>query len=350
MLFRSPCTLATFLSSGVYPFCTQGCRRKNSRPPRPIDPSPAAQGSEAVCEQPLAQDGIADDALFVSGSQKQVAWTETPGGRLADKYTVLNLETGERRELLPPSGQKITGLGFIGEDVCYGLSNEADTYQDSDGTTHGAMYLVRIEGEDSSVRKEYNKEGTFITTAEMVDNSLQMQLAVRTEKGLEPTEIDQIRSNELIEKRIEAVPISNTRTEEQMWLTFGDILLRTDPDVMSAIVGDVSEGVETILEWPESSEPQYYIYSYGKLYDVETVRNIAIRKAYDAAGTVLDDQQHCVWQRYNWPLTYRIDLNSLSPELLTAGATGDVQAFADALPSGKQLFDMTGVVTTGLFF
>ena len=298
----------------------------------------------------VEQDGIADDAFFVSGSQKQVAWTDTPGGRLADRFTVLNLETGERREITAPSGQKVTGFGFIGEDVCYGLSNEADTYQDSDGTTHGAMYVVRIEGEDTSVRKEYAKEGTYITTAEMVDNSLQMQLAVRTEKGFEPTETDQIRSNELIEKRIEAVPISNTRTEEQMWLTFGDILLRTDPDVMSAIVGDVSEGVETILEWPESDVPQYYIYSYGKLADVETVRNIAIRKAYEAAGTVLDDQQHCVWQRYNWPTTYRIDLNSLSPELLAAGATGDLQAFADALPQGKQLFDMTGVVTTGLFY
>ena len=43
-------------------------------------------------------------------------------------------------------------------------------------------------------------------------------------------------------------------------------------------------------------------------------------------------------------------MNSLSPELLAAGATGDLQAFEAALPPGKQLFDMTGVVTTGLFY
>ena len=298
----------------------------------------------------VEQDGIADDALFVSESQKQVAWTDTPGGQLADKLTVLNLETGARREINAPSGQRITGCGFIGEDICYGLTNETDIYQDTDGSMFGAMYLIRIEGEDTSVRKEYSKDGVYITKAVMEDNSLQMDLATRTEKGLKSVGKDQIRSNALIEKRIEAVPISNTRTEEQMWLTFGDILLRTDPDVMSAIVGDVSEGVETILEWPEADVPQYYIYSYGKLCDVETVRNIAIQKAYDAAGTVLDDQQHCVWQRYNWPLTYRIDLNSLSPLLLSAGATGDLQIFKDALPPGKQLFDMTGVVTTGLFY
>ena len=298
----------------------------------------------------VEQDGIADDALFVSGSQKQVAWTDTPGGQLAGKLTVLNLETGVRREITAPSGQTVTAFGFIGEDITYGFAQETDIYQNSDGSLYGAMHTIRIEGEDGSIRKEYAHDGVYIISAVLEDNSLQMQLAEHTEKGLQPTETDQIRSNELIEERIETIPISNTRTEEQIWLTFRDILLRTDPDITSAVIGNISEGVETILEWPEADVPQYYIYSYGKLYDVETVRNIAIQKAYDAAGTVLDDHQRCVWQRYNWPLIYRIDLNSLSPLLLSAAATGDVQTFADALPPGKQLFDMTGVVTTGLFY
>ena len=298
----------------------------------------------------IEQDGISEDALFVSGSQKQVAWTDTADGKLAGILTVMDLDTGERREITPPPGERITGCGFIGEDISYGLTRESDIYQKSDGTYNGAMYVIRIEGEDQSVHKEYSREGKYITAAVLDGNSLQLELSARTEKGLEAAGTDQIRSNELIEERIKTVPISNSRAEEQMWLTFNDILLRTDPNIQAATIGIVSDGIETILEVPESDVPQYYIYSYGKLYDVETVRNVAIQEAYDAAGTVLDDRQNCVWQRYNWPLTYRIDLNSLSPELLVAGATADVQAFANAMPPDKQLFDMSGVMTTGLFF
>ena len=298
----------------------------------------------------VEQDGIADDALFVSESQKLVAWTDTPGGRLADRLTVLNLETGERREITAPSGERITSCGFIGEDITYGLTKENMIYQNTDGSAFGAMYVIRIEGEDGTVRKEYARDGVYVTSAVQEDNSLQLQLGVPSEKGLEAAGTDQIRSNELLETSVQAVPISNSRTEEQMWLTFGDILLRTDPDIVEAVVGDVSEGVETILEWPEADVPQYYIYSAGRLYDIETVRNIAIQKAYESAGTVLDDRQRCVWQRYNWPLVYRIDPNSLSPLLLAAASSGDVETFKNALPPGKKLFDMTGVVTTGLFY
>ncbi len=240
--------------------------------------------------------------------------------------------------------------GFIGEDITYGLTKENMIYQNTDGSAFGAMYVIRIEGEDGTVRKEYARDGVYVTSAVQEDNSLQLELGVPSEKGLEAAGTDQIRSNELLETSVQAVPISNSRTEEQMWLTFGDILLRTDPDIVEAVIGDVSEGVETILEWPEADVPQYYIYSAGRLYDIETVRNIAIQKAYDSAGTVLDDRQRCVWQRYNWPLVYRIDLNSLSPLLLAAASSGDVETFKNALPPGKKLFDMTGVVTTGLFY
>ena len=298
----------------------------------------------------VVQDGIEEKALFVSGSQKQVAWVDSEDGTLGSTLTVMNLETEVRREIVAPEGQRITGCGFIGEDIAYGLTREENIYQQEDGSILQGMYLIRIEGEDGSVRKEYARDGVYVTAVTPDENSIQLSLATQSDKGLGASGTDQIRNNELKEERIQAVPISNTRTEEQMWLTFSDILLRTDPDVSTASLGSVREGVETILELPETDEQQYYIYSYGKLQDIESARNVAIQKAYEVSGTVLDDRQRCIWQRYNWPTVYRIDLNSLTPELLAAGSSGSLQAFEAALPADKKLFDMTGVVTTGLFY
>lgn len=299
----------------------------------------------------VEQGDIADDAFLVSGSQKQVAWTDAESNVLADTLTILNLETGVRREIRAPEGQKITGCGFIGEDIAYGLTKEQDIYRAPDGSNVGGMYTIRIESEDGATKKEYTRNGIYVMSAAVEDgNSLQLNLAVKTDKGLEDAGTEQIRDNGLSEERVQLVPISSSRTDEQMWLTFSDILLRTDPDVMTAVTGSAGESVETILEWPEPEGPQYYIYARGKLQDVETARNIAIAKAYEEAGTVLDKKQLCVWQRYNWPLTYRINLNSLPPSMLASAMSGDLQAFVNSLGSGKQLFDLSGVVTTGLFY
>ena len=298
----------------------------------------------------VEEEGIAEDALFVSDTQRQIAWTDSTDGGPGTKMTVLNLATGARRTIQAPGGQKIVGCGFIGEDIGYGLVREEDILGRTDGTVVCGMYLIRIEGENGEIRKEYQKDAVYVTQAAVNGSNMQLDLATRTGNRFQEAGTDQIRNNELKEDRVQLLPIAAKRTDEQMWLTFADILLKTDPEVLTAGYSGERGEVQTILESPENEQEQYYIYGYGKLQDIETRRKTAIVKAYECAGAALDEKQRYIWQRYDWPVTYRIDLNTMTPGILNAGSSGDPAAFEAALDSGSELLDVSGTMTTGMFY
>ena len=298
----------------------------------------------------VVQDSIPESALMVSASQRLVAWTQTEHGQQADKLTLLNLATGKRREITPPSGQTVTGFGFIGEDISYGFAADGDTFYEPDGTLCSCMYTIRIEDEDGNLRKEYARDGVVVTKGTIADESLQLELAVRTEDGLQSAGTDHIRNNEGGEEGVSLRPVSNIRTDEQMWITFDGIYLQTDPEVFVAGLDTTKAGVETVLEWPQTEQPAYYIYAYGKLLDTEMSRKAAVKKAFDCYGGVLDSDQRYIWQRGSWPVTYRLDTNTMSPELLEAGSSGDPAAFEAAAGSRYELTDLSGTMTTAMFY
>ena len=298
----------------------------------------------------VEEEGIQDAALLVSASQKLVAWTDAAAGEPGSKLTVRNLASGKKRAIEAPRGQKITACGFVGEDLAYGLVREEDIFYLPDGSVVGGMYTIRIEDPEGQLRKEYTREGIYVTDAQATDVSLQLELAVRTEEGLIAAGTDQIRNNELKEDRVQLVPISNARTEEQIWLTFSGILLQTDPDILSAVRADASGGVETVIEWPQPERAQYYIYGYGDLQDIETDLNAAVQKAWNCSGAVLDEAQRCLWQRGAWPVSYQIELDELPSTLLAAGVSGDLTAFEKAIGRDRALVDLSGTETTGMFY
>ena len=299
----------------------------------------------------VVQDSIPESAFMVSESQRQVAWTETENAERADKLTILNLATGRQREVNAPAGEKVTAFGFIGEDISYGFSTEGDVFSEPDGTTFGAMYTVRIEDEEGALRKEYTRNGIYVTKGEVADNSLQLNLAVRLQNNtLENAGADQIRNNAAEEGSVIIRPVSNTRTKEQIWISFPDIYLQTEPSIFEAGHDSNTSSIETILEWPQVEQPAYYIYAYGKLQEMEMSRKVAVHKAFDCYGGVLDRAQRYVWQRGSWPVTYRLDVASMSSTLLEAGSSGDVNAFREAIGSDYELVDLSGTMTTAMFY
>ena len=137
---------------------------------------------------------------------------------------------------------------------------------------------------------------------------------------------------------------------EQVWLAFNDILLQKDPKVRRATFEGKRDDVETVLEWPQNITGQYTIYSYGKLLEIETDRRAAVETAFDTYGGVLDDAQRYVFQRGSWPTSYIIDRASISDQLMAAGCSGSVEAFANAIGSDKELLNFSGTMTTGMFY
>ena len=298
----------------------------------------------------VVETDIPESSLMVSATQRQVAWTDSENGEMGTILTVRNLATGTKREIRALSGERITLCGFVGEDLGYGYAREQEIFYRPDGSALQGMHTIRIEDEDAELKKEYSRENYYVTSAQATTDSLQLTLAIKGETMLEDAGTDQIRNNQIMEDRVMVTPQYDGRTDETMRVSFPDTLLQSDPQVQEAAYNSRKGSIETILEWPQTLQRAYYIYANGKLQDIEVDRRVAVQKAYAIYGGVLDDGQRYIWQRGSWPISYKLDLDTMSSTLLEAGSSGDPERFEKAVGRDYEIVDLSGTETTGMFY
>ena len=78
---------------------------------------------------------ISPDCMVVSKSQASVAWMDQMQEYASSSLTVMDLNSGEQRVEEAGNGQKIRALGFINEDLIYGLARDEDIVTDAAGNT-----------------------------------------------------------------------------------------------------------------------------------------------------------------------------------------------------------------------
>lgn len=85
-----------------------------------------------------------DGSMKVSGNNKMIVW-QTEGNLYEAKELVLmNLASREKISINAGANECIMPLGFMGEDLVYGLARRSDIYVDSAGRTTFPMYAVHI--------------------------------------------------------------------------------------------------------------------------------------------------------------------------------------------------------------
>ena len=79
----------------------------------------------------------------------------------------MNLSTKEKTEIPAGNGEYIAPLGFMGEDLIYGVARSRDVVQDKMGSILFPMYRVRIQSENGEILKTYSQEGVYVTGSEI---------------------------------------------------------------------------------------------------------------------------------------------------------------------------------------
>ena len=70
-------------------------------------------------------------------------------------------------------------LGFMNEDVIYGIVLDGDSLTDENGHTTDGITLIRIEGFDGTVKKEYHQDGYYITDVTVGSTLMQFKMCIR---------------------------------------------------------------------------------------------------------------------------------------------------------------------------
>ena len=248
-----------------------------------------------------------DGSMKVSENNKMVVW-QTGGGLYdAEQLVLMNLASREQVTISAGRGEYIMPLGFMGEDLVYGLARRADIHVDSAGRTTFPMYTVCISSTDGKTLKTYRQDGIFISGCTMQSNQITLNRLVKTENGsyAETTQDYIMNSNEASGGKN---TISAAITEN--YGKYIQIAVRKEIDEKALQVLTPKEVLyegsrELVPDKGEAAE-RFYVYGPDGIAGVYGEPAGAVLRADSVAGIVMNDSGDYVWMRGNRVLRNQI--------------------------------------------
>lgn len=107
---------------------------------------------------------------------------------LYDSKTVVEMDFDEQksRTIKAEKGQRIRVLGFMNEDLIYGLASEGNLNPDQNGNRTFAMDSIRIEGFDGTVKKEYQESGEYLTNVDISPTLMTLEISRKSGNSYQP--------------------------------------------------------------------------------------------------------------------------------------------------------------------
>lgn len=285
-------------------------------------------------------DHIDSDDFGVSVTNAHAAW-KSESGDYAGQIEFIDFDTMERRRIAPEASQKLDLLGFMNEDLVYGIVLDGDTLPNATGYMIDGITTFRIEGFDGTVKKEYHQDGLYVAGVTVGTTLMEFTLVQKSGDIYKGVKKDNIMNNSTAATDKTSVEqTSSSRQGVIVRLTFEDSPSSEEPLILYAKVRNAGEKVVDIQVDKSSVEEVYYVYAGGGLDSVWTDPAKAVQCADKQTGVVLNRAQQYVWERGN--MKTQITLNTTDiPEIIRT-ASLDVQNLQNGLGDSAKVIDLTG--------
>ncbi len=293
-----------------------------------------------------------DDSLQVSENHKIIVWQEGDDIYDCQQLKVRNLSGDTEWEISVDSGEAIRPLGFMGEDIVYGVARTADIVNESSGRVFFPMYKVCISDSGGNILKEYRQDGIYVIDCTMTDNQITLERMIKMENGsYEQTTDDHIMDNteEIVGKNIIVTADIDKYKRYVQIQTKKSIDSKTIKILTPKEV--VFEGGRELRLDLDSDAVRYYVYGAYGVDGIYSAPAGAVKRAYEIAGVVVNESGNCVWLRGNRVTRNQImaikkaditeEKNSLAVCLDTIlGFEGIVRNSADLLSQGQTVMEI----------
>ena len=234
----------------------------------------------------------------VSDSDKMLVWQNSADAYDCTKLILMNLNTGETQEIKTGSGSRMLPLGFINEDLIYGVAQYDDIRTDFTGAVTFPMYIVYIQDEKGEVLKTYRQEGIYVTDASISDNLITLSRVVKESDGsYSATTDDQIVNNLVEESGYNSSEVVATQNYEKIVQLVLKNTMETKKLKKTKPLQVMFEGSRVIEVTIENPVSRYYVYGKYGIEGTFTNAADAINLAYEISGTVVNHKGDYVWKR-----------------------------------------------------
>lgn len=244
--------------------------------------------------------GLKEGGYHVSESNQMIVWQEGSDLYAATGLILMNLNTQTQTPIMAGADEYISVVGFMGEDLIYGLAKKRDIRENSTGITTFPMYCLKIQSDDGSVLKTYQKAGTYVVGSEIKENQLTLSRVVYDEESESyvPTQDDQIMNTEQARGGSNVLSYVVTETYE----TICQITVKDEIDerglkhlTPKEILFEGNRSVGELGEGP--TEEYFYVYGKNGIENLYINPGKAVDLAYRVAGVVVNDDGDYVWRR-----------------------------------------------------
>ena len=241
-----------------------------------------------------------DDSLQVSENHEIIVWQEGDDINHSNQLNVRNLNTGEQTVIRAEDGEAIRPLGFMGEDIIYGVARESDIRTENSGQIFYPMYKVCISNSSGDNLKEYGQDGIYIVDCAIEGNQITLSRIQRSENGSYQEILDdQIMNN------VEEEPGQNkvVTADIDIYERYVQIPTKTTIDTRTIKVLKpkevVYEGGRELTLDAVSEVSRYYVYNAYGVQGIYSAPGKAVKEAYDSSGVVANDRGITVWLKGN---------------------------------------------------
>ena len=232
--------------------------------------------------------GISTAGCRVAENDSMLVWQKD----LKDYGSTLefmNLNSGKLTELKAGEGNFIQALGFMGEDLIYGIASAEQVQEDAVGNQLFPMHQIRIQDFEGNILKSYEQAGVYVTGCRIEENQISLERISLADGRVTELSEDQILYNDEIPESKNYAETASTQETENIIR----IVLNSVPDAKKVKILTpkevIFEGSREIVLNGEEDQNRYYVYGQYGVIGIEKDPAAAVRRAYEAAGAVTDE-------------------------------------------------------------
>lgn len=245
-------------------------------------------------------DVVQDESLWVSENHKIAIWPEGEDRYHSSGLNIRNLNLGTENMVTVAAGEAIMPLGFMEEDIIYGVARAEDIAEESSGHLFFPMYKICICNSEGELLKEYSQPGIYVTDCVVEDNQIMLDRLEKTEKGdYRQTERDHIMNN------VETAEGKNivVAADIDVYERYVQIQTRKAIDTKSIKILTpkevVYEGGRTLSLDDERELERYYVYGPYGVDGIFLSPAGAVNRAYELSGVVVNGSGERIWLKGN---------------------------------------------------
>lgn len=244
--------------------------------------------------------GLTKEEYTVSESNQMLVWQEGNDPYSCTTLKLLNLGTETETEITAGSGQYISLLGFMEEDLIYGLARKKDIVYESGNVVTFPMYCLKIQSENGDLLKTYREDGIYVTDSVISNNQITLSRVEWNEESESyiPAKDDQIMSTEKAQEghnKVEAVVVDKYETIVEI-----AVKEKIDTKALKILTPKevLFEGTREIaMQESNITVERFYVYGKNGIEGIFTQAGKAVNCAYEMAGVVVNDNGDYIWKR-----------------------------------------------------